>query len=296
MEQLSSDVFVLPGVVNIGLLVGKDGVTVIDTGIDKAIAKKILRAAKELNKPIKAIINTHGHSDHFGGNNFLVKETKAKVFAPYYEENFIRYPQLQPQCLFGGASPIKELKTKFFLAEPSPVDHVIREKILNIDGLQLEILPLSGHTQGQIGIAIKNVMFTADAYFPVETLQKHSIPFYTNWGQTLTTHELIKTLNYQKYIPSHGPILTKASIKEIIIINQNYLKKIIKDTLELLTEPKSTSEVLADLFKKYKINLIGPSQYYLWNTTLLGCLSHLKEQELVTLSVMPTNLYWKKSS
>ena len=44
------------------------GLIVIDTGRHKAQQDKILGAAKARTKPIVAIINSHWHLDHTGGN------------------------------------------------------------------------------------------------------------------------------------------------------------------------------------------------------------------------------------
>ena len=55
------------------ILVGDDGVLLVDTSV-AAMGDKITAAiAKVSNKPIKLIINTHAHADHFGANEALAK-------------------------------------------------------------------------------------------------------------------------------------------------------------------------------------------------------------------------------
>lgn len=46
----------------------RDGLVVIDTGRHAAHTQKILDYAKAANLPIKAVINSHWHLDHIGGN------------------------------------------------------------------------------------------------------------------------------------------------------------------------------------------------------------------------------------
>ena len=68
--------FVIPGTFERGrqpdgnsvILDAPKGLVVIDTGRHKAQQDKILRAAKARGKPIVAIINSHWHLDHTGGN------------------------------------------------------------------------------------------------------------------------------------------------------------------------------------------------------------------------------------
>ena len=56
------------------ILVGDDGVLLVDTSV-AAMGDKIEAAiAKVSDKPIKLIINTHAHADHFGANEALAKD------------------------------------------------------------------------------------------------------------------------------------------------------------------------------------------------------------------------------
>jgi cyclase len=56
------------------ILVGDEGVLLVDTSV-AAMGDKIKAAiAKVSDKPIKLIINTHAHADHFGANETLAKD------------------------------------------------------------------------------------------------------------------------------------------------------------------------------------------------------------------------------
>jgi glyoxylase-like metal-dependent hydrolase (beta-lactamase superfamily II) len=58
---------------NIAVQVGKDGVLLVDTGVDR-LSDKVLAAVRTLSdKPIRYIINTHAHADHIGGNEAIAK-------------------------------------------------------------------------------------------------------------------------------------------------------------------------------------------------------------------------------
>jgi glyoxylase-like metal-dependent hydrolase (beta-lactamase superfamily II) len=50
------------------ILEGKHGLIVIDTGRHAPHTQKVLDKAAELKKPVDAVINTHWHLDHIGGN------------------------------------------------------------------------------------------------------------------------------------------------------------------------------------------------------------------------------------
>ena len=53
------------------ILQGRDGLVVIDTGRHRAHAEAILDFARRQRLPIRAVVNTHWHLDHVGGNVLL---------------------------------------------------------------------------------------------------------------------------------------------------------------------------------------------------------------------------------
>lgn len=58
------------GSANSTVLVGKDGILVVDTGVDAKEGGKLLAAIRSVsNLPVKYIVNTHYHPDHQGGNS-----------------------------------------------------------------------------------------------------------------------------------------------------------------------------------------------------------------------------------
>jgi glyoxylase-like metal-dependent hydrolase (beta-lactamase superfamily II) len=70
--HLNDHVRVLHSAVNMGLVETEHGVVVIDTGLDRQSGKQLLKAAGEWGKPIIAVLNTHAHADHFGGNHVIL--------------------------------------------------------------------------------------------------------------------------------------------------------------------------------------------------------------------------------
>jgi cyclase len=55
------------------ILVGEDGVLLVDTSVAQMGEKIRAAIARVSDKPIRLVINTHAHADHFGANELLAK-------------------------------------------------------------------------------------------------------------------------------------------------------------------------------------------------------------------------------
>jgi len=293
LEYVSEDVAYIPGAVNIGVIIDEGKATLVDTGLDRDSGRGIRKLLEESGIEVAAIINTHSHADHFGGNDYLVRNTGATVYAPSVESGIIQNPILEPVYLFHGAAPIRNLRNKFVLAKPSPVHHILTPGETTINGRDVKIVPLPGHSLNQVGVLVDDVLFCADTVFSERVIEKYRVPVVQDVGSHRDTLKALKETKHRLYVPSH----TKPTddITGLVERNLETVESILADILGLLDEPKSTSEVQSELCSSYGLDLDAVQQYYLIHTTLMAYLGCLYEENSVEIRLEENSLRWAKA-
>ncbi|MFW6075197.1 MAG: MBL fold metallo-hydrolase, partial [Chloroflexota bacterium] len=231
LEQLSDRVFLAPGAVNIGVIKGaNDSAILVDSGLNDTSARKVLRWIDQMGLRVEAIVTTHGHADHFGGNSFVVRRTGAEVWAPRWDEAVLRYPLFQSICLFGGADPPSDLRSGFLLAEPSPVDHIYDAGRLVVAGTPLRAISLAGHSGNQMGIVVDDVFFCADVVLSETVLTRYKIPYLFSVRDHLDSLDRARDVEAFTIVPGHGPRVPH--IGELVDLNRRIVDEVAEHILE----------------------------------------------------------------
>lgn len=207
----------------------------------------------------------------------------------------MEHPIIEPLYLFGGAAPIGELRHKFTLAKPCRVDHVVEPGTLEIGPFQVEVVSLPGHALNQVGVAVDETLFCADAVFPAETLQKHKVIFCVDFDETLETLERLPHLPYAVFAPGHGRAYGAGDeIVNICAANQKRLEEIRSLVYAALEEPRETPALVQQVADHFELRLTTATAYLLTRTTVLAALSSL-EQAGEAAAVMEKNrLLWRQ--
>lgn len=296
LVPLADRVWVIPGGVNIGVLANDDGqIVLVDTGLNESNAKKALKVVRaELGGDVVAVLTTHAHADHFGGNATVVKRTGAEVHAPAFDEAYLRYPLLQPASLFGGADPLDTLRGNFLLADASPVDVLVKPGAHEIAGITVEAVPLFGHSPGQLGYLVGDVFFCADVVLPENVLAKYRIPYLFSLTDHLAALERARLTPHRVAVSGHGPILENGQLAALIDRNETLAHHVMDAMLELTATPRSAEDILAEVLQRFGAPVVDAPSFYLLQPTVFAFLSHLHRQGEISHEVRDGRSWWAR--
>ncbi len=292
LRDLTGKVGYIPGPVNIGVIRDGEKAVLVDTGLDKSAGKEIVRVMDEADLEVEAIINTHHHADHIGGNAYIKNRTGAETYAPELEAALIESPILKPMYLFSGASPPKDLRNRFLLAKPSKVEHVIGGNCISFDKVNVGVVPLPGHSPNQIGVEADGVLFCADAVFSMKVVEKYKLPFVQDVKGLKETLNALRGMEYSHYVPSHSRATD--DIRRLAEENLAAIHRIEESILGILDEPKTTETVIAELCEASDLQIGRAQQYYLTHTLVMAYLGSMREEEKLDTSFKGNLLHWER--
>ncbi|MCA9839979.1 MAG: MBL fold metallo-hydrolase [Trueperaceae bacterium] len=289
IEQLSEHVYYLPGGVNAAILVNEKEAVLVDTGGDKNYGRELKRACESLAVTPVAIINTHSHADHYGGNEYLLKHYDVPVYAPEFEASIIQSPLLEPVYLFGGARPLPELMNKWLLAKPSKVDHFLAQGKLELIGLNLDLLDTSGHAHRHFSLLVDDVLIAADALFGSSVIDKYPLPFGQDIGAQIASAQKLKDVKVTTTLPGHGN--PSRQLLDLIDLNLAAFERA-SNAIFTAAQGLSSEEILQESCRILAIELNDLPRYFLNLCVVNAYLNYLRTEGKLSLELKNNRLLW----
>jgi glyoxylase-like metal-dependent hydrolase (beta-lactamase superfamily II) len=196
---------------NIGVVMGDDGVLVVDTRVSHRQADEILADLKELTPlPVRAVVNTHGHNDHAFGNH---RFRPAPIWGHARCARMVR--ETGAAQLAAVAAAIPELAADLAEVVLDPPDRTFDGDAASLGfdagGRQIDLRYLGrGHTDNDIAVLVSD----ADVVFAGDLIEADAPPFFGDgypieWPATV---ERLVELVTGAVVPGHGTVGDRAFV------------------------------------------------------------------------------------
>ena len=209
MQQLTSSVYAETGIrgCNHGFVVTSDGVVMIDSPQKPSDAVK-LKAAIERHGPLRWIINTEPHGDHWTGN-------------AYFDAPVVAHEGVRTRILDTNISEHVARVSTFGPDEPAllegyqanaPVVTFREGMTLHVGNHTFRMAGMPGHTPYQAAVIVEDegVVFTSDNIFcRCQTWIQEGDP--DRWYESL---DALRALPQDVFVPGHGPVTGKDYLDE----------------------------------------------------------------------------------
>lgn len=232
---------------------------VVDPGQPAERAAEIV--AEVGNTPV--VLLTHFHADHL-----TATPEGAEVYAPWGEELFV-----------------SSVKARLFFTHGVYTENAVyKGNDLKVAGVfkpgdrvgPFEIVPLPGHTFGQVGFYAEGVLYVGDALFGERVLEKYGVPYLMDVDMFLESLERIRSLEPETLVVGHGPVTTsRKKVVEMIEANKAAVEKAVKLVEEAL--PGDLTAVAVRVIKATAA-MYGWENVLLTMTTVRAALSKLNRE------------------
>jgi cyclase len=209
MQQLTANVFVETGLkgANHGIVKTSEGAVLIDTPHKPSDAVK-LKAEIERHGPLRYIINTEPHGDHWTGNAFF----KVPVVAHEGVRSRILGTDMTAHVARVASFGPDEPKLLDGYRPNAPVITFDKEMTLYVGDHTFRMVHMPGHTPYQAAVIVEQegVVFTSDNIFcKVHTWIQEGNP--DHWLKAI---ESLRLLREETFVPGHGPVCDKRYLNE----------------------------------------------------------------------------------
>ncbi|KAF0216405.1 MAG: beta-lactamase domain-containing [Geobacteraceae bacterium] len=227
---------------NAGIIVGKDGIVVIDTLISAKEAQRFIKDIRRVSdKPIRYVVNTHYHLDHAFGNAEFARLGAVIVSHANDRKN-----------LESNGEPTLKNAKNFGLTDEDMAGTTIalptltftERMTMELGGERIELIYVApSHTSGSILVHLpdKKLLFAGDILFT----DFHPFMAEGDIAGWLKNLDYIAALDVERIIPGHGPLSGKKDIADM----KSYLVAFDTKARELAAKSGDAAAIAAELKK-----------------------------------------------
>ena len=249
------------------MIEGDDGIIIVDTMSTYEDAKEVITEFRKItDKPVKAIIYTHGHLDHVHGTGaFLEEGEDIEIYAHeshvdfYINENSVLGPIAAIRSGFaGGAFLPAEGPDRFNLgvlapmipgtiAYAPPTQTFSDELEVEISGVKLKMVFVAGESSDQIYIWLpdKQVLLIGDnIYAVVPNVYTLRGSVYRDPMNYVNALDKMIPLEAEYLVASHvKPVLGKENVRDVLVSTRDAVQYIYDQTIRGMNQGHTADEL-----------------------------------------------------
>jgi glyoxylase-like metal-dependent hydrolase (beta-lactamase superfamily II) len=207
---------------NAGFVVGSDGIAVFDTLATPALGEALLRAIRRVSdKPIRYVITSHYHADHFYGVQAFVG-TGAQLLGHTNGQRYLGSEDAANRLAQRreALAPWVDDQTRLVAADRWLDFSEGQTLVLDLGDLHLELTDVSGsHSDSDIMLLVieRNILFAGDLF------ATGRLPFVAgaNTGRWLEILSVLKQSGASIVVPGHGQ--ASRDVQADIALTEKYL-------------------------------------------------------------------------
>lgn len=235
---------------NAGIVVGSDGILVVDTLVSAKEARRFLSDIRKVSsKPIKYVVDTHYHLDHAFGNGAFAKAGALIVAHAADRDNLEKE----------GEPTLKQAKEFGFTEEDMrgteialPVLTFTDRMSIYLGNERVELIYIGpSHTKGSVLVYLprSKILFTGDILF-TDFHPYMGEGDLAGWFRNL---DYILSLDVKTIIPGHGPVSGKKDVEQM----REYLAVFDGKARELAATSRDADAISAELRKALPVRSRG---------------------------------------
>jgi glyoxylase-like metal-dependent hydrolase (beta-lactamase superfamily II) len=206
-EKISAHVWAIPDgsanlVPNIGIVVGRKAVLVIDTGMGLRNGQTVLREVERLapGKPIY-IVTTHVHPEHDLGASAFPQDSKL-IRSKDQIEDIAAGAGMNLVPVFAQRSTLNAVLLQD--AQHRTADLTFdQDYLLDLGGVTAKIYAMgTNHTHGDTVVLVDGVLFSGDVAMKPQPSFSNPTATISHWLASLNR---LASMKFRRIVPSHGP-------------------------------------------------------------------------------------------
>jgi len=227
---------------NAGIVIGRDGVLVVDTLISAKEGERFLADIRKVTtKPIKFVVNTHTHLDHALGNCVF-----AGVGA-----TVISHEADRASLALQGADILKNAGAYGLTPQDMAGTEIVaptvafsEQMLVDLGGEDVRLIRTGpSHTAGSLVVYLpkEKLLFSGDILFT----DFHPFLVDGDFNGWISTIDKLLIMDFDRVVPGHGPLSTKKDLKAM----QAYLLLFDALAKDLAAKGGSPEAITAELTK-----------------------------------------------